>query len=84
MGVCEGMGHPFTQAQWRELERQAMIYKYMMASAAVPRHLLFPLPSVPDSHYSCKMISLPSFFSLLFTDCCRRLPLVLPAHFCLL
>ncbi|KAK4745431.1 hypothetical protein SAY87_011743 [Trapa incisa] len=47
----EMMGYPFTQAQWRELERQAMIYKYMMASIPVPPDLLFPLPSVQDSHY---------------------------------
>ncbi|XP_015944680.1 growth-regulating factor 1 [Arachis duranensis] len=31
---------PFTSAQWRELERQAMIYKYMMASIPVPPELL--------------------------------------------
>ncbi|KAG9158036.1 hypothetical protein Leryth_000210 [Lithospermum erythrorhizon] len=34
---------PFTLAQWKELERQATIYKYMMASIPVPPHLLFPL-----------------------------------------
>ncbi|PKI53902.1 growth-regulating factor 1 [Punica granatum] len=50
-----GMGYPFTQAQWRELERQAMIYKYMVASAPVPPDLLFPLSSVPDSHYSSSL-----------------------------
>ncbi|EEF40456.1 growth-regulating factor 7 isoform X2 [Ricinus communis] len=33
---------PFTIAQWKELERQAMIYKYMMASVPVPPHLLLP------------------------------------------
>lgn len=48
------MGYLFTQEQWRELERQAMIYKHMVASVPVPADLLFPLPSVPDSHYSCK------------------------------
>ncbi|KAL8095651.1 growth-regulating factor 7-like [Apium graveolens] len=30
----------FTRAQWKELERQAMIYKYMVASVPVPPHLL--------------------------------------------
>ncbi|KAL1822322.1 hypothetical protein ACET3Z_009100 [Daucus carota] len=30
----------FTRAQWKELERQAMIYKYIVASLPVPPHLL--------------------------------------------
>ncbi|KAK1392168.1 Growth-regulating factor [Heracleum sosnowskyi] len=30
----------FTRAQWKELERQAMIYKYIVASVPVPPHLL--------------------------------------------
>ncbi|XP_012843420.1 PREDICTED: growth-regulating factor 7-like [Erythranthe guttata] len=34
---------PFTCAQWKELERQAMIYKYMISSVPVPPNLLFPL-----------------------------------------
>ncbi|XP_057804304.1 growth-regulating factor 2-like [Salvia miltiorrhiza] len=33
---------PFTFAQWKELERQAMIYKYMISSVPVPPDLLFP------------------------------------------
>lgn len=37
------MGFPFTNAQWKELERQAMIYKYMMASVPVPLDLLLPI-----------------------------------------
>ncbi|KAF8056719.1 hypothetical protein N665_1269s0006 [Sinapis alba] len=32
--------HPFTNAQLKELERQAMIYKYMIASIPVPFDLL--------------------------------------------
>ncbi|CAA0813060.1 Growth-regulating factor 7 [Striga hermonthica] len=32
----------FTSAQWKELERQAMIYKYMISSVPVPPHLLYP------------------------------------------
>jgi len=35
------MGFPFTVAQWKELERQAMIYKYMVASVPVPADLLY-------------------------------------------
>ncbi|KAL9660799.1 hypothetical protein QQ045_025617 [Rhodiola kirilowii] len=33
---------PFTNAQWKELERQAMVFKYMMHSIPVPYELLFP------------------------------------------
>ncbi|GMH19722.1 hypothetical protein Nepgr_021563 [Nepenthes gracilis] len=36
---------PFTAAQWKELHRQAMIYKYMVASVPVPHDLLFPSPT---------------------------------------
>lgn len=36
------LGFPFTAAQWKELERQAMIYKYMIASVPVPSDLLLP------------------------------------------
>ncbi|KAF6143739.1 hypothetical protein GIB67_041243 [Kingdonia uniflora] len=44
---------PFTSAQWAELEQQAMIYKYMMASIPVPTHLLIPLSqSLAASHHS--------------------------------
>ncbi|XP_024995436.1 growth-regulating factor 3-like, partial [Cynara cardunculus var. scolymus] len=33
----------FTATQWQELERQTMIYKYIMASVPVPPQLLIPL-----------------------------------------
>uniref|UniRef100_A0A7N0SXS6 Growth-regulating factor n=1 Tax=Kalanchoe fedtschenkoi TaxID=63787 RepID=A0A7N0SXS6_KALFE len=33
---------PFTAAQWKELERQAMVFKYMMHSIPVPYDLLLP------------------------------------------
>ncbi|KAL0321610.1 UNVERIFIED_CONTAM: Growth-regulating factor 7 [Sesamum calycinum] len=42
-GMAANVGFPFTSAQWKELERQAMIYKYMMSSVPVPPDLLFPL-----------------------------------------
>lgn len=42
--MTASLGYPFTLAQWKELERQAMIYKYMMASLPVPPELLFPRP----------------------------------------
>ncbi|KAB2054387.1 hypothetical protein ES319_A12G252100v1 [Gossypium barbadense] len=40
---------PFTAAQWQELERQTMIYKYMMASVPVPAELLIPLTKNPSN-----------------------------------
>ncbi|XP_054788242.1 growth-regulating factor 7-like isoform X2 [Prosopis cineraria] len=43
--MAASLGFPFTKAQWKELERQAMIYKYMMASIPVPPHLLIPVPA---------------------------------------
>ncbi|KAI6697742.1 hypothetical protein NL676_017861 [Syzygium grande] len=42
------LGYPFTHAQWKELERQAMIYKYMMASIPVPPELLIPILTPRD------------------------------------
>ncbi|KAE9587268.1 putative transcription factor interactor and regulator C3H-WRC/GRF family [Lupinus albus] len=43
--MAASMGFPFTSAQWKELERQAMIYKYMMASVPVPPDLLISTAS---------------------------------------
>ncbi|KAK2444557.1 growth-regulating factor [Trifolium repens] len=40
VGMAASLGYPFTISQWKELERQAMIYKYLMASLPVPSHLL--------------------------------------------
>ncbi|XP_030937083.1 growth-regulating factor 7 isoform X2 [Quercus lobata] len=54
--MAASLGFPFTIAQWRELERQAMIYKYMMASAPIPPELLIPTcrntsdPAASHSH----------------------------------
>jgi hypothetical protein len=33
----------FTASQWRELEHQALIYKYMAAGSQVPHELVIPL-----------------------------------------
>lgn len=65
------MGFPFTAAQLKELERQALIYKYMISSVPVPLHLLpqlsrnFPATAAVDSSLSCKFtlpfLSLSSF-----------------------
>lgn len=41
--MATSLGFPFTNAQWKELERQAMIYKYMMAAVPVPPELLIPV-----------------------------------------
>ncbi|XWS43450.1 hypothetical protein CRYUN_Cryun16bG0104900 [Craigia yunnanensis] len=37
------MGSYFSLAQWQELELQALIYRYMLAGAAVPAELLQPI-----------------------------------------
>ncbi|CAN4085637.1 unnamed protein product [Withania somnifera] len=37
------LGYPFTWAQWKELERQAMIYKYMVSAISVPPELLLTI-----------------------------------------
>ncbi|XP_027942618.1 growth-regulating factor 2 isoform X1 [Vigna unguiculata] len=52
-GMAASLGFPFTSAQWRELERQAMIYKYMMASVPVPPDLLIPTSLTPSSRSAC-------------------------------
>lgn len=53
--MAASLGFPFTSAQWRELERQAMIYKYMMASVPVPPDLLIPTSLTSSSRSSCSM-----------------------------
>ncbi|KAK7244951.1 hypothetical protein RIF29_39780 [Crotalaria pallida] len=50
------MGSYFSMAQWQELELQAMIFRYMLAGAAVPSELLQPikkslLHSTPTTPY---------------------------------
>ncbi|KAL6348989.1 hypothetical protein AAG906_033645 [Vitis piasezkii] len=42
-GMAASLRVPFTAAQWQELERQTMIYKYMMASVPIPPELLIPI-----------------------------------------
>lgn len=65
--MAASLGFPFTNAQWKELERQAMIYKYMMASVPVPSELLIPVsrtPSDPAASLSpCNDPSLSDFCS---------------------
>ncbi|KAL7146064.1 hypothetical protein ABFS83_06G016400 [Erythranthe nasuta] len=47
---------PFTCAQWKELERQAMIYKYMISSVPVPPNLLFPLSTTTDNYSPSSLV----------------------------
>ena len=54
-GMAASLGFPFTSAQWRELERQAMIYKYMMASVPVPPDLLIHTSLTSSSRSVCSM-----------------------------
>ncbi|KAL0340932.1 UNVERIFIED_CONTAM: Growth-regulating factor 2 [Sesamum radiatum] len=52
--MASNVGFPFTAAQWKELERQAMIYKYLISSVPVPAHLLFPFSrNFADSSAAC-------------------------------
>ncbi|XP_057772721.1 uncharacterized protein LOC130992189 [Salvia miltiorrhiza] len=57
-GGVASTGFPFTGAQWKELERQAMIYKCMISCVPVLPHLLFPL----DSAFSCKYCKYSIYF----------------------
>lgn len=60
------LGFPFTNAQWKELERQALIYKYMVASVPVPPDLLLPVSrnlSSPASSQYPRNHTLALFFS---------------------
>lgn len=41
----------FTATQWQELERQTMIYKYIMASIPVPPQLLIPYSTQSNSTF---------------------------------
>ena len=75
--MAASLGFPFTSAQWRELERQAMIYKYMMASAPIPPELLIPTcrntsdPAASHSHcnYPCSLLWFFLYFFFFFILC---------------
>ncbi|XP_073131174.1 growth-regulating factor 7-like isoform X2 [Henckelia pumila] len=41
--IASSVGLAFTSAQWIELERQAMIFKYLTASLPLPHDLVYPL-----------------------------------------
>ncbi|XP_042475652.1 growth-regulating factor 2-like isoform X2 [Macadamia integrifolia] len=66
------LGFPFTSAQWQELERQALIYKYMMASTPVPPNLLMSIcrnlsDTVAASPHSA-LVARSSCFNLRFSS----------------
>ncbi|KAL2521798.1 Growth-regulating factor 7 [Forsythia ovata] len=63
--MAASVGFPFTSAKMKDLERQAMIFKYMMASMPVPPHLLFL--AEPNPSISCKL-TLDSGFSFSCMD----------------
>ena len=62
-----GFRPPFTAAQWKELERQALIYKYLVAGLPVPTELVVliqrSIESIPARFFhqsSCKKAKLLS------------------------
>ncbi|KAF8379926.1 hypothetical protein HHK36_027391 [Tetracentron sinense] len=68
-GMAASLRFPFTSAQWQELERQAMIYKYMMASVPVPHELIIPMSrNLPDSSTSQSNLGRGSCFNLRFSN----------------
>ena len=56
----------FTAAQREELERQTVIYKYMVASAPVPPELLIPITKTPSNfaHLNSNRKSFSFYFHL--------------------
>ncbi|KAG2680666.1 hypothetical protein I3843_11G109700 [Carya illinoinensis] len=49
IAAAENVRVPYTAAQWQDLERKTMPYKYMMASVPVPPPLLLPIPRSPSN-----------------------------------
>ena len=68
-GMAASLRVPFTAAQWQELERQTIIYKYMMASVPIPPELLIPisrsLSDVTASHSNRNLLLLNFIFLVL-------------------
>ena len=56
--MAASLGFPFTNTQWKELERQAMIYNYITASVPVPPQFLIPTP-----RSNAKPLNIFSFYS---------------------
>ncbi|KAL3650594.1 hypothetical protein CASFOL_006997 [Castilleja foliolosa] len=72
--MMTNLGLAFTNEQWKELERQAMIYKYMTSSVPVPYHLLFPVSNNFSHNSSVSLIynGLPSKNGDLEPGRCKR------------
>lgn len=49
MVAAETVNVPYTAAQWQDLKRKTMTYKYMMAAVPVPSPLLVPIPRSPSN-----------------------------------
>ncbi|KDP25215.1 hypothetical protein JCGZ_20371 [Jatropha curcas] len=60
---------PFTAAQWQELERQTMIYKYMMASVPIPPELLIPITKTQSNPPSSQSHALKGSLELGISGC---------------
>ncbi|KAI5405429.1 hypothetical protein KIW84_052279 [Lathyrus oleraceus] len=52
--MAASLGNAFTSSQWRELEIQVMIYKYLLASLPVPSYLL---SSMIDGGFNTRLSS---------------------------
>lgn len=60
---------PFSPSQWTELERQAMIYKHIVANVPIPSNLLVPLRS-SFNPYATSGSCYSNFSKLLLLDIC--------------
>ncbi|XP_068651341.1 growth-regulating factor 4-like [Aristolochia californica] len=66
-GMTASFRFPFTSAQWQELERQALIYKCMIASVPIPSELLIP-KNGPDAISSQSHLTRAASFNLRFSN----------------
>ncbi|KAG8654898.1 hypothetical protein MANES_05G190700v8 [Manihot esculenta] len=66
--MAASFGLPFTNAQWKELERQARIYEYLMSSIPVPPHLLIPTSIDLNSDLAPRQSSFCTGQNLKFTN----------------
>ncbi|KAH9329536.1 hypothetical protein KI387_001644, partial [Taxus chinensis] len=71
MGVVTAVRPPFSPSQWRELEQQALIFKYMMAGVPVPADLLLsirksllPFAALAGSHHHPSAVAAWSSFQM--------------------
>ncbi|XP_075495581.1 growth-regulating factor 7-like isoform X2 [Primulina tabacum] len=58
--MASSVGLAFTSVQWKELERQSMIFKYLTASLPPPHDLLYPLSlnsPAPSSDLTINLLS---------------------------